>query len=130
MPKALTKKKASIAVKKKVLDRLKAKATKGQLLGSCNFGIEEKLHLLDCVNQQLPIGGAGWKVVVEKYNKWATEHDYAERDDKSLKGKFDALVHDAKSKPTSSADCDPQTNLLAIALKIEEAIEKKLELSH
>ncbi|KAG6895952.1 hypothetical protein C0992_011341 [Termitomyces sp. T32_za158] len=124
MPKASTKTK-SIAAKKKVSDKPKAKATKGQLLGSRNFGIEEKLHLLDCVNQRLSIGGAGWKVVVEKYNKWATEHDYAERDDKSLKGKFDALVREAKSKPTGSADCDPQTNPLAIALKIEEAIEEK-----
>jgi hypothetical protein len=45
-------------------------------------------HFLKIVEKVLPIGGKGWKVVGEKYNKWAQENERAERDQKSLETKY------------------------------------------
>ncbi|KAF8079108.1 hypothetical protein FPV67DRAFT_1776157 [Lyophyllum atratum] len=117
--------KSKPAATPKVKAEPKSKVTKGRVAGSRNFSTEENLYILHCIERRLPIGGAGWQVVAAEYNKWAAKHSYVERDHKSIKGKFDALVRSAKDKPTGVANRDPKTNPLAIALAVEEAIDNK-----
>ncbi|KAG5645800.1 hypothetical protein H0H81_007634 [Sphagnurus paluster] len=115
--KAVSKPKAK--VEPKVKAELKSAAAKGgRQTGSRNFGAKETFELLERVAERLPIGGSGWKMVTAKYNRWASQNNYAEREAKSLKGKFETLVRTAKSKPTGVANRDP-THPLCIALSVE-----------
>ncbi|KAG5633459.1 hypothetical protein H0H81_007621, partial [Sphagnurus paluster] len=143
--KAVSKPKAPAKVEPKVKAELKSAAAKGgRQTGSRNFGAKETFELLERVAERLPIGGSGWKMVTAKYNRWASQNNYAEREAKSLKGKFETvrqlfhfysalfliiyfyikLVRTAKSKPTGVANRDP-THPLCIALSVEESIEEK-----
>lgn len=63
----------------------------GRAVGSVNFGADEMAMLVEIVEQHLPIGGHGWDEVLREYNAWAKKEGFRERDQRSLKQKFDKV---------------------------------------
>ncbi|KAF8332544.1 hypothetical protein F5887DRAFT_1080689 [Amanita rubescens] len=97
----------------------KAQSHGGRAHGSRNFQTAETTMLLSLIQEHLPIGGRSWEVIAAIYNKWAAKEQFKERDKKSLKQKFDALITAANKKPTGDGERD---ELLVKALELEEAI--------
>ena len=88
VPKKPTKPKKPIAVKKEV----NSGAKRGRKAGSSGYSLEEIQKLLSLVEKQLPIGGAGWDLVMNEYNRWAKKNGYGcDRARKALRTKFDTV---------------------------------------
>lgn len=110
--------------KEKGKDKGKGRKDKrgGRTTGSRNFSSEEMAKLVKLVQEELPLGAAGWDKIVSVYNKWAKPETYHERDVKSLRGKFDSIVKTAHEKPTGDAN---RLELLTQAMQADEAIMTK-----
>jgi hypothetical protein len=67
------------------------KTGKGRQPGSVGYSVPECEALLDCIEDYLPIGGAGWSAVSSKYNSWTSKHGYVERTEKALRVKYDVV---------------------------------------
>ncbi|KAF9058002.1 hypothetical protein BJ165DRAFT_99254 [Panaeolus papilionaceus] len=96
----------------------------GRATGSTNFTDDDVTHLLELVEKLLPIGGDGWEALTTTFNTWAVSKKRPERDNQSLKNKFDRLVNAAGKKPTGKADRHPA---LETALRISELIDARAE---
>jgi hypothetical protein len=49
-------------------------AKRGRPAGSGNYGKEDVNKLFELIEEELPVGQKGWKVVVKEFNKWAKKH--------------------------------------------------------
>ncbi|KAI0047509.1 hypothetical protein FA95DRAFT_1662927 [Auriscalpium vulgare] len=94
---------------------------RGRSKGAANYRDDEVNVLLDLVEDILPTGGKGWKVVGDRHRDWAQTQGSSERTDKSLESKFKQLVK--TSKPTGNAVCPPAVEH---AHEIDALIDEKV----
>ena len=81
--------KKPVAVKKEA----NSGAKRGRKSGSSGYSLEEIQMLLSLTQKQLPIGGAGWDLVMNEYNRWAKKNGYTcDRARKALRTKFDTVM--------------------------------------
>ncbi|TDL21626.1 hypothetical protein BD410DRAFT_865021 [Rickenella mellea] len=78
------------------------KKVKGRSKGAANYRDDEIAEMLDLVEDVLPLGAKGWKVIGDKHREWARDNRRAERSDKSLELKYKALVR--TTKPTGDGE--------------------------
>jgi len=71
--------------------------------GRKNFTLLEVEKLLDIVGDILPLGCNMWALVAARYGEWAAVYRLPERDQDSLKNKFDKLA--ATKKSTGDPTC-------------------------
>lgn len=70
----------------------KSGAKRGRKPGAAGYSQTELNKLLHLINKGLPIGGAGWDLIVDQYNQWAKKNGYTcDRARKALRTKFDAV---------------------------------------
>ena len=74
--------------------------------GSPNYTAEDINILLDCVEQHEPLGANEWALVRAAFSEEAQRVGRPERDQDSLKSKFDKLVN--TKKKTGDPTCPPQ----------------------
>jgi hypothetical protein len=60
--------------------------------GTGNYSEDDITALLDCVEEELPLGQRGWRRLHTKFIKWACEHDCPERQLKSLGTKYKQVM--------------------------------------
>lgn len=60
----------------------------GRTRGAVNYRPKEVQTLLDLIEDELPVGAKGWKVVGSRFRDWAVIADYPARTDRSLELKF------------------------------------------
>jgi hypothetical protein len=69
-------------------------AKRGRKPGAAGYSEAELMKLLKLAQKYLPIGGAGWDLVMTEYNQWAKKNGYTcDRGRKALRTKFDAVYH-------------------------------------
>lgn len=61
---------------------------RGRRRGAINYRPKEVQTLLDLVEDELPVGAKGWKVVGARFRDWAVTAGYTARADRSLELKF------------------------------------------
>jgi hypothetical protein len=64
------------------------KKQRGRCAGSANYSSEDINALLDILEEQLPLGGKGWKMATADFCKWADENGRPARTAKSLELKL------------------------------------------
>lgn len=115
--------------------KLKA-ATKGRKPGSKGYSDMEKLLLAKLVRKLKPIGLDRWKRVTVAYNKHAQKHDFASRETKGLRAKFESVSFifcstlfcsfpiqiAAETPPTGGGEIP---DYLSVALEADEQITGK-----
>ncbi|KAI5991705.1 hypothetical protein F5J12DRAFT_727258, partial [Pisolithus orientalis] len=74
--------------------------------GAGNYTMSDMNMLLDCIEEELPLGQQGWQVVATKFNKWASKNGYPDCKVSSLETKYKQLVK--TPKPTSTGVCPPE----------------------
>lgn len=60
----------------------------GRTRGTINYRPKEVQTLLDLIEDELPVGAKGWKVVSSRFRDWAATAGYPARTDRSLELKF------------------------------------------
>ncbi|KAF8990336.1 hypothetical protein BDQ17DRAFT_1414086 [Cyathus striatus] len=100
------------------------KASGGRAVGSKNFGNQEISKLLKLMGEYIPIGSKGWERVALLYNVWGEKGGFKSRDHRSLRDKYDRLLKEALSKPSSEMEHDPTTVFGCIHI-INDKMEKK-----
>lgn len=60
----------------------------GRTRGAINYRPKEVQVLLDLIEDELPVGAKGWKVVGSRFRDWAVTAGYPARTDRSLELKF------------------------------------------
>ena len=55
---------------------------------SGNYSRDDTTQLFDLVEEELPVGPKGWKVVHKGYNQWAKSNGRPLRSSKSLENKY------------------------------------------
>ena len=71
--------------------------------------------LLDTVELLVPVGNHHWAGVAELYNEWTDDEGKVNRDQDSLKSKYDKLVHVQKS--TGDPTCPPDARRAKLIFK-------------
>jgi hypothetical protein len=66
----------------------KRKAHGGRRAGAGNYQDADLKELLRLTEEELPIGGNGWKRISSRFAQWATCHSRPPRDAKTLEMKF------------------------------------------
>ncbi|TFY76156.1 hypothetical protein EWM64_g7857 [Hericium alpestre] len=94
---------------------------RGRRKGVSNYSNDEVNMLLDLVENCLPTGQKGWKVIGHRHREWAIERRLAGRSDKSLENKYKQLLR--TTKPTGNAVCPPDVER---AHKLESHINDKV----
>ncbi|KIK76684.1 hypothetical protein PAXRUDRAFT_169118 [Paxillus rubicundulus Ve08.2h10] len=79
------------------------KAKRGRLQGANNHTVGDMMTLLDCVEDELPLGQRGWQAITVRFNQWAAKSGRPERKLTSLETKFKQLVK--TTKPTGDGEC-------------------------
>lgn len=69
-------------------DEDETKTRRGRPQGAGNYSSSDVNALLDCVEEELPLGQRGWQSVAAKFNKWAVKHSRPERKLSSLETKY------------------------------------------
>ncbi|KAF8833315.1 hypothetical protein BDN67DRAFT_889164, partial [Paxillus ammoniavirescens] len=75
----------------------------GRPQGANNYTAGDMTTLLDCVEDELPLGQRGWQAVTVRFNQWAAKSGHPERKLTSLETKFKQLVK--TTKPTGDGEC-------------------------
>ena len=115
-------------------DLLKAK--RGCPQGAGNYSTSDTNTLLDCVEEELPLGQRGWLAVTTKFNKWASKNSHPEWKVSSLETKFKQVrlainvIFASYSipqlvkmlKPTGTGVCPPK---ISRAHEIDELINER-----
>lgn len=70
----------------------------GRQKGVTNFSGPETQELLRVVDKWLPIGLNGWTAVQNEYNRFAQQNKLHERDNRSLKQKFDKVCENGPAE--------------------------------
>lgn len=60
----------------------------GRRMGAGNYQHADLKELLRLVEEELPIGGHGWKRISTRFAQWASRHGRPTRDTKALETKF------------------------------------------
>lgn len=94
---------------------------RGRPAGSGNYGTDGTKKLLDLVQELLPVGQKGWKLVERAYNKWAVHCGKSKRSQSSLEHKYKGYLK--MKKPTGSATCPPEVKR---AHEIEDLINQRV----
>lgn len=66
---------------------------RGRPSGSGNYSKEDTKCLLDNLQEELPLGPKGWKVVAARFKQWVDKHGRPEQGQKSLETKFKQVCH-------------------------------------
>ncbi|KAJ7224652.1 hypothetical protein GGX14DRAFT_387325 [Mycena pura] len=121
---------------------------RGRPSGLGNYTMDDLTKLLDLVEDELPIGQKGWKVIHRAYTKWAKANARPLRVEKALENKFKQRAHeiedlinekagtrdvsDSKLGDASGQSSDedvkviePRTNTLDIFSKFTESLDPK-----
>ncbi|KAJ3764527.1 hypothetical protein FB446DRAFT_796074, partial [Lentinula raphanica] len=107
-------------VKKATSDETK----KGKRAGSSNFSTVQMRKIVDLAKEIKPIGNRSWDQLAEDYNRWAKENGYNERTRKALQSKYNAMLHQANTKPTGDAE---RLQVYSDILDVESQINEKCE---
>ncbi|KAJ7201482.1 hypothetical protein C8J57DRAFT_1260794 [Mycena rebaudengoi] len=95
-------------------------AKRGRPSGSGNYSKDDNKALLDLVQQELPLGAKGWKVITGRFKKYYVKNGRPERGQKSLETKYKQWLK--TKKPTGDASCPPEVKR---AHQIEELINQR-----
>ncbi|KAJ7437212.1 hypothetical protein B0H11DRAFT_2255560 [Mycena galericulata] len=87
-------------------DESEPQRKRGRPTGSGNYHKEDTAKLFDLIEEELPVGQKGWKVIHRRFNKWAVLHGRTKRSPKSLENKYKTYLK--AKKPTGSASCPPE----------------------
>ena len=80
--------------KQDVKKEVKSGSSNGRKLGAAGYSEKEIMKLLLLIRKYLPIGGAGWDLVMVQYNRWAKKNEFScDRARKALRTKFDAVYN-------------------------------------
>ncbi|KAJ7772878.1 hypothetical protein DFH07DRAFT_146407 [Mycena maculata] len=79
---------------------------RGRPSGSQNFSAADKKALFDPVQQELPLGGKGWKAVHQIYDTYRRANNRAKRSVSSLETKYKGYLK--LKKPTGDGICPPE----------------------
>ena len=82
---------------------IKSSSKKTTRAGAPNYSPDDITALLDCVEAEEPLGSNHWAVVAKKFALWAAANSRLERDQDSLKNKFDKLAN--TKKKTGDPSC-------------------------
>ena len=92
--KSAAKKPKKGAAKQEVKKEVKSVSSNGRKLGAAGYSEKEIMKLLQLIQNYLPIGGAGWDLVMVQYNRWAKKNEFScDRARKALRTKFDAVYN-------------------------------------
>jgi hypothetical protein len=81
-------------VKQEVKKEVKSGASNGCKLGAAGYSEKEIMKLLLLIQKYLPIGGAGWDIMMVQYNWWVKKNEFScDRACKALQTKFDAVYN-------------------------------------
>ena len=69
-------------------DRSQPRGGRGRAHGAINYRPKEVQTLLDLIEDELPVGAKGWKVIGSRFRDWAVTAGYPARVDRSLELKF------------------------------------------
>ncbi|KAJ7325460.1 hypothetical protein DFH08DRAFT_968688 [Mycena albidolilacea] len=96
-------------------------AKRGRPAGSGNYGKEDVNKLFELIEEELPVGQKGWKVVVKEFNKWAKKHGRPKRVGNALENKYKQYLK--QKKPTGDAACPPEVKR---AHELEDLINQRV----
>ena len=82
---------------------IKSSSKKTTRAGAPNYSPDDITALLDCVEAEEPLESNHWAVVTKKFALWAAANSRLERDQDSLKNKFDKLAN--MKKKTGDPSC-------------------------
>jgi hypothetical protein len=92
--KPAAKKPKKVVVKQEVKKEVKSGSSNGRKPGAAGYSEKEIMKLLQLIQKYLPIGGAGWDLVMVQYNRWAKKNEFScDRARKALRTKFDAVYN-------------------------------------
>jgi hypothetical protein len=81
-------------VKQELKKEVKSGSNNGHKLGAVGYSEKEIMKLLLLIQKYLPIGGAGWDLVMVQYNRWAKKNEFScDRACKALQTKFNAVYN-------------------------------------
>jgi hypothetical protein len=92
--KSVAKKPRKGTAKQEVKKEVKGGSSNGRKPGAAGYSEKEIMKLLQLIQKYLPIGGAGWDLVMVQYNRWAKKNEFScDRARKALRTKFDAVYY-------------------------------------
>ncbi|KAJ7289194.1 hypothetical protein C8J57DRAFT_1213555 [Mycena rebaudengoi] len=74
-------------------------AKRGRPSGSGNYSKDDNKALLDLVQQELPLGAKGWKVITGRFKKYSVKNGRPERGQKSLETKYKQVCYKLLNSP-------------------------------
>ncbi|KAJ7205079.1 hypothetical protein C8J57DRAFT_1100439 [Mycena rebaudengoi] len=71
-----------------------------------NYSKEDTKFLLNCIQEELPVGPKGWVALAARFKKWAHKNRHPEHGQKSLETKYKQFLK--TKKLTGDAACPPE----------------------
>ncbi|KAF8178801.1 hypothetical protein K438DRAFT_1769258 [Mycena galopus ATCC 62051] len=96
-------------------------AKRGRPAGSGNYGKEDVGQLFELIEEELPVGQKGWKVIMKRFNKWAKKNGRPKRVGNALENKYKQYLK--QKKPTGEAACPPEVKR---AQELEDLINQRV----